>query len=74
MKILTLDTLIPHVEKPLAVKLRDGSELAENQDVEHATPCGGLRNAERFSHGRRWLRERVVPYISELGGKLDRHI
>jgi hypothetical protein len=38
--------LIPHVEKLLAVKLRDGIELVEYESVEYATPCGGLRNAE----------------------------
>jgi hypothetical protein len=62
-KILTQDTLIPHVEKLLTVKLCDESELAEheNVDVEHATLHGGLRNAKRFPHGRHWIRERVMP-------------
>jgi hypothetical protein len=53
--------LVPHVEKLLAVKLRDGAELAEDEDIENATPLGGLRNTECFAHGGRGIRERVVP-------------
>jgi hypothetical protein len=53
--------LIPYVEKLLAMKLRDGAELPKHQNVENATPRGGLRNAECFSDGGRGIRERVVP-------------
>jgi hypothetical protein len=53
---------MPHVEKLLAVKLRNGVELVEYPNVEYATPRGGLRNAERFSGGRHsGIREHVVP-------------
>jgi hypothetical protein len=53
--------LVPYVEKLLAVKLRDGAELAKYENVENATPRGGLRNVECFSDGGRGIRERVVP-------------
>jgi hypothetical protein len=53
--------LIPYVEKLLAVKLRDGVELSEYENVENTTPRGGLRNAECFLDGGCGIRERVVP-------------
>jgi hypothetical protein len=60
-KIHTLETLIPHVEKIFAAKLRDGVEFAEHKGIEHATTCSRFRNAERFSDSERGVRRRVVP-------------
>jgi hypothetical protein len=61
MNIRTLDTLIPHIEKLFFVKLRDGLELWEYENVEHTTARGRVCNAERFSDGRRGMRERMMP-------------
>jgi hypothetical protein len=67
MKIPTQDTSIPHIEKLFFVKLRDGSELWEYENVEHATSCGRVWNPERFSDGRRGVMPKQLGNMVSYG-------